>query len=332
MNESLLPAGLTVLERGWLSANNILLHGLPGEGAVLIDTGHCLHADQTVALVEHALRALPGEGVLRAVFNTHLHSDHCGGNARLAQHFRVEDVRVPAGELDAVTDWDEARLGYRDCGQRIERFSASQGLSAGQTLRVGRQRWQVLAAPGHDPHALMLFEPESGVLISGDALWQQGFGVIFPELGPQADGTAFEDVAIVLAQIAQLPARIVIPGHGSPFGDVPGALQRARERLDRFRADPKRHARHAAKVLLKYHVMEERQQLRTELETWAVRTPLMAALWTKLAPDQPLLVWLNGLLDDLVHSAALHVRTDADGLVRVIDGPFADPASPARPR
>ena len=44
------------------------------------------------------------------------------------------------------------------------------------------------------------------------------------------------------------------------FTDVAGALQRARSRLAGFRASPERHLRHGAKVLLKYHVMEEREQ------------------------------------------------------------------------
>ena len=48
-----LPSGVTVFERGWLSANNILLLG--GAGATLVDSGYCTHAAQTVALVESAL-------------------------------------------------------------------------------------------------------------------------------------------------------------------------------------------------------------------------------------------------------------------------------------
>eukprot|EP01034_Spumella_vulgaris_P013337 gene13337-17005_t len=54
----------------------------PG-GAVLVDTGYCTHAAQTEALVGHALDAA-GEK-LRLIVNTHLHSDHCGGNARLTE-------------------------------------------------------------------------------------------------------------------------------------------------------------------------------------------------------------------------------------------------------
>ena len=86
--------GVTVLERGWLSCNNILLHG---ECASLIDSSHCLHAEQTVALLRHALA--PGE-VLTTVVNTHLHSDHCGGNAAIQQAFGATVV-IPPGEAAA---------------------------------------------------------------------------------------------------------------------------------------------------------------------------------------------------------------------------------------
>lgn len=86
-----------VLQRGWLSANNILLHGQPDEGAVLVDSGHSVHAAQTEALVRHALH---GQG-LRLVVNTHLHSDHCGGNARLQDGLDAA-VCVPAELMAAV--------------------------------------------------------------------------------------------------------------------------------------------------------------------------------------------------------------------------------------
>ena len=47
--------GLSVLERGWLSSNNVLLHGSAGEGAVLVDSSHTLHSAQTEALLQQAL-------------------------------------------------------------------------------------------------------------------------------------------------------------------------------------------------------------------------------------------------------------------------------------
>jgi glyoxylase-like metal-dependent hydrolase (beta-lactamase superfamily II) len=69
-----LPSGITVFERGWLSANNVLLQG--AEGTTLVDSGYVKHQAQTLALVLHALQGRP----LDLLVNTHLHSDHCGGN------------------------------------------------------------------------------------------------------------------------------------------------------------------------------------------------------------------------------------------------------------
>ena len=118
-------------------------------------------------------------------------------------------------------------------------------MGPGQALQAGRRRWHALAAPGHDPHSLVLFDDQTGVLISADALWENGFGVVFPELEGE---DAFDEVARVLDLIESLGAHWVIPGHGAPFMTCNAALQRARRRLESFRSDPARHARHAAKV------------------------------------------------------------------------------------
>jgi hypothetical protein len=81
-----------------------------------------------------------------------------------------------------------------------------------------------------------------------------------------------------------LPVRLVVPGHGRPFDDVPAALERARSRLQGLRSDPARHARHALKVLVKYHVMEEREQALDTLLDWAESTPLLRGLWLRHPP------------------------------------------------
>jgi glyoxylase-like metal-dependent hydrolase (beta-lactamase superfamily II) len=124
----------------------------------------------------------------------------------------------------------------------------------------------------------MLFDAANGVLISADALWEHGFGVVFPEITGEP---GFDDVGTVLDAIERLPVRVVIPGHGAPFADVAAALARARSRLAGFQADPGRHARHAAKVLIKYHLMEERQQTMDELLRWAAATSMLGALWAR---------------------------------------------------
>lgn len=300
MQPSALSPGLTVLERGWLSSNNVVVHepGDPDGPAVLIDSGHCVHAEQTLALVNHTLQGRR----LERVINTHLHSDHCGGNAALQAAFENVPVFVPPGQAQAVLSWDEDALSYRPTGQRCERWVLHGVVRPGERLRLGAQDWQVLAAPGHDPHAVMLWRAADGVLIAGDALWENGYGVVFPEL----DGiAAFDEVEATLDLIERLPVRWVIPGHGSPFRDLQGALQRARRRLAGQRAEPRKHALHAAKVLVKYHLMEERTQALNTLRTWALATPLMARCQERAGDTGTLADFVDHLIDDLLSGGAL---------------------------
>ena len=306
LSETLCLPGLTVLERGWLSSNNIVLRGAPGEGATLVDSGHCLHGAQTLALLRHALQ---GERLNRIV-NTHLHSDHCGGNALLQRELGVP-VTVPVGVFAQVQAWDEDTLSYRATGQRCERFTTDAMLRPGDHLQAGARRWLALAAPGHDPLSLVLFDPADGALISADALWENGFGVVFPELEGIA---AFDEVAATLEMIERLPVRVVIPGHGAPFSDVAGALQRARKRLAGQRADPARHGRHGAKVLIKYHLMEERSLPWPELLRWAQATPLFNEVWRRFGAREAAspAAWCERLVAELADSGALCVR---DGVV-----------------
>jgi glyoxylase-like metal-dependent hydrolase (beta-lactamase superfamily II) len=300
--------GVTVFERGWLSSNNILLHGRDaGEGATLVDTGYVTHAAQTQALVRHALRH--GEPLAHIV-NTHLHSDHCGGNAAVQRAWPAASLTIPPGHADAVVRWDEDALTYRATGQRCERFRHDRVLRAGESFTVGARTWSADAAPGHDPHSLILFDAHDGVLISADALWANGFGVVFPEL----DGdNAFDDVAAVLDEIERMAPRLVIPGHGAPFADVADALARARSRLAAFRADPARHTRHGIKVLVKYHLLEVQREPLADLHAWFAGTPLALGVWQRLGrPEGSAAAWLDRLVDELVAGRALVLR---DGVV-----------------
>jgi glyoxylase-like metal-dependent hydrolase (beta-lactamase superfamily II) len=306
VNAGLRP-DLAVLERGWLSSNNVLLHGRDGEGAVLVDTGYVSHAAQTVALVRQSLR--PGQALARIV-NTHLHSDHCGGNAALQRAFPGATLAIPPGHADAVASWDEDALTFRATGQRCERFGHDAVLRAGESLAVGARTWSAAAAPGHDPHSLILFDARDGVLISADALWADGFGVVFPELDGEA---AFDDVAAVLEEIERMAPRLVIPGHGAPFADVADALKRARSRLAAFRADATRHARHGVKVLVKYHLLEVQREPLPELQAWFAGAPLALRVWQRLGrPEGSAEAWLERLVGELVAGGALALR---DGIV-----------------
>jgi glyoxylase-like metal-dependent hydrolase (beta-lactamase superfamily II) len=241
--------GMTVFERGWLSSNNILFDG--PDGTALVDSGYATHAPQTLALVRHALK----ERQLDRLLNTHLHSDHCGGNAVLQAHYGCHTA-IPACDAPTVRDWDEAALSFRATGQQCDRFAFDAVLQNGDAVSLGGMPWQVLAAPGHDNHALLLYCPNDGSLIAGDALWENGFGVIFPEL---AGEPGFDEQAATLDLIAQLAPQRVIPGHGAPFTDVAGALARARSRLAYLATDPRRNAENAVKVMLKFLLLERQK-------------------------------------------------------------------------
>ena len=73
-----LPEGMHVLERGWLSSNNIVF--IDSERTAIVDTGYKSHEEQTLTLVQTLLAGRP----LEVIYNTHLHSDHCGGNRHRA--------------------------------------------------------------------------------------------------------------------------------------------------------------------------------------------------------------------------------------------------------
>ena len=250
-----LPPTMRVFERGWLSSNNVLFTG-PGETA-LIDSGYKTHAAQTLALVEHAL----GGRVLHRLINTHLHSDHCGGNAALQARYPCMTL-IPEAEAAKVEAWDEDALSYRATGQQCDRFEYDFTLAPGDALDLGGYAWQVLGAPGHDPHSLIFYCAMEGILISADALWQNGFGVIFPEL---EGASGFDEARATLDLIDTLDVRLVIPGHGAPFADVKGALARAVSRLDYLQADPVRNAENAVKVMLKFLLLERQQLLLSAL-------------------------------------------------------------------
>ncbi|MBF6989083.1 MULTISPECIES: MBL fold metallo-hydrolase [Cupriavidus] len=293
-----LPDTMRVFERGWLSANNILF--VDGDETALVDTGYVTHAPQTVALVASALQGRP----LVRILNTHLHSDHCGGNAALQARWQPRTA-IPAAEAAAVAAWDTEALTYRATGQQCDRFGFDSVLHDGDAVTLGGIDWQVVAAPGHDPHAVMLFAPGPRILISGDALWENGFGVIFPELDGES---GFTEQAAVLARIAELDARLVIPGHGPMFTDVDAAVERATARLRHLSADPARNASHAVKVLVKFKLLEQQRMAQAELARWMAEAPLMVRIRDRFMPGQEMAGISAQTVRALVGAGALAVE------------------------
>jgi glyoxylase-like metal-dependent hydrolase (beta-lactamase superfamily II) len=299
-----LPAGVTVFERGWLSANNVLL--CDEHSATLIDSGYVSHQAQTLALVKNALQGR----ALDQLANTHLHSDHCGGNQALQAHYPALKTWIPPGLAPDVLAWCEEALSYKPTGQACPPFTFSDLLHPGDCHRWANMDWEVHAAPGHDPHSVILFAPEYRLLMSADALWQNGFGIVFPEL---VGIDAVDEVGQTLDLIEQLDPAIVIPGHGAVFTDIAPALVLARSKLAAFAQDPVRHARYGTKVLLKFKLLEWGRISKTDFCNWARQMPYLNDLHHRFGQGHDWTTWLDMMLGELARSGALEIQ---DGMLQ----------------
>lgn len=291
-----LPVGVSVFERGWLSANNVLLQD--AHSATLVDSGYVTHQAQTLSLLTTALQGRP----LNRLVNTHLHSDHCGGNHALQTHYPALQTWIPPGLSQAVQDWREDELSYQPTGQNCPAFTFTHLLQAGSTQHWAGMDWQVHAAPGHDPHSVILFAPEHRLLMSADALWQNGFGVVFPEL-MGIDG--FDEVAQTFDLIERLDPATIIPGHGAVFTEVAPALALARSKLAGFAQNPERHARYGTKVLLKFKLLEWQRISKSDFCDWAMNVPYLSNLHQRFGQGFSPDAWLDMMLAELARSGAV---------------------------
>jgi glyoxylase-like metal-dependent hydrolase (beta-lactamase superfamily II) len=275
-NAVALPSSITVIERGWVSSNNVVFDD--GGRASVVDTGYGTHAVQTVQLVRAALAGKP----LTRIVNTHLHSDHVGGNAALQAEFGAS-ITIPPGQAAAVECWDEDALSYVPTGQYCPRFRFDALLEPGSFIDLGGLSWQAVSTPGHDAHMLVLYNDDERILLSSDALWENGFGAIFPEV---EGASGFAEQRSVLEWIDRVRPRVVIPGHGRPFVEVGAALDRALRRLDALAASPQRNARHIAKVLVKFWLLQVRSATLAELIEHLAGTRYLQTIHRRYFADQ----------------------------------------------
>lgn len=211
---------------------------------------------------------------VHTVVVTHSHIDHFGGAGRLRKtagasvvsstSFRTwwdpDDVDDPdawdgvdfdAGTLpwERETPWGgehpkpprSVRFRYKVLRRASKRFfptpSPSVRLADAETVRFGRRDWVAVHTPGHTPDHLCLYDPEGGVLLSGDH--------VLPTITPHISGldggrdplTAFD---ASLHKVAGLDGvRHVLPAHGHPFADLGGRVEAIRdhhaERLELLR-------------------------------------------------------------------------------------------------
>ncbi len=263
----LLP-GVIVIERGWLNCNQIVLKS--PDWNVLIDSGYGRHAAATIKSVAEALDNAP----LHWLLNTHCHSDHMGGNRALREHYDCR-VSIPVGEVKHVVPWTAQSCWSEQMDQYAEEFEFDDTLAAGDSFEAGGLRWQVHAAPGHDMDALMFYAKEPGILVTGDALWERGLGFVWPEKKHATDPNPFIHAALAaLDKIEKLGAKIVVPGHGAPFSDIGKSLADARAKLNAYENDPVKNARHAAKSLFVFALLDKGEMKLADVPNYLDTVPV----------------------------------------------------------
>jgi len=106
----------------------------------------------------------------------------------------------------------------------------------GQIITLARREWVAVHTPGHTADHLCLFDPEEGIMLSGDH--------VLPTITPHIGGM-FQDVDPLQQFFTSLDrmhtfdtARLVLPAHGHPFEDLAGRsteiIDHHRERLQQL--------------------------------------------------------------------------------------------------
>ncbi len=241
--------GLFFIERGYLNANHFVF---AGKTPILIDTGYLDGYGQTLRYLE-MLGVVPADVGL--IVSTHTHCDHVGGNRRIQKASGCEIAlhRIGKHFVDQGDDWS---TWWRFYGQKAEFFTGTRALEDGDLIDIGPHRFQVRYTPGHAADGIVLYCPKSRMLISSDTLWQQDMGVM--TLAVEGSRALF-DMAGSIEKISGLDVDIVYPGHGPPFADFGGAVERCRRRIDRFLAEPEAVGADVMKKIMIYTLLMHRQ-------------------------------------------------------------------------
>jgi len=172
--------------------------------AVVVDPGMMRDAER-----EMVIRFIEGQQLkVKHIVLTHLHIDHITSARWLADKTGA----------DVLGNAQDAQLGQELPDQvahfhihvEVEPLALDRDLVDGDTIPLGDETIQVLHVPGHSPGGLAFYLPESGLLISGDTIFNGSVGRTDLWGGDMA-----QLLNSIREKIYTLPDETVIaPGHG----------------------------------------------------------------------------------------------------------------------
>jgi glyoxylase-like metal-dependent hydrolase (beta-lactamase superfamily II) len=151
-----------------------------------------------------------------------------------ADEFTVEDQRqsVPWG---GATPWGGSNHPMPPLKRRVmiramrlvyKPPEPTRRVRHGSSVRLAGRDWFAVHTPGHTLDHLCLYDPEHGVLLSGDHV----LPTITPHIAGSANGDALHSYLATLDLVAQLDGvKLGLPAHGHPFDDVPGRVDAIKE-------------------------------------------------------------------------------------------------------
>ena len=153
---------------------------------------------------------------------SHTHFDHIGAHHEFAEravHRAEADILAEptrrATYADVYVKDDRVSEmftmlppgNYRSADYQVAAAPATRLLADGDIVDLADRRFQVIHLPGHSPGGIGLWEATTGILFTGDTLYD----------GPLIDNVV-EDYVRSMERLRTLPVRIVHGGHYPSFG------------------------------------------------------------------------------------------------------------------
>lgn len=171
-----------------------------GNEVTIVDTG-----GGSIAEFEAGLSELgAGWNNVVNVVLTHSHGDHIGGLGAVFDNAPTAQAFAGSGDLDAIASG----------GFDAERIT---GVADGDEV-FGLE---VIATPGHTPGHICVFDPDSGLLVAGDAINTRSGSITGPNPDFTPDMSAAEASVAKILQGRSIDTALV--GHGAPVEGSAGA-------------------------------------------------------------------------------------------------------------